>query len=243
MTARAPRFYIEGRLREGSTCALPEESAHHAVRVLRLRSGDEVTLFDGRGGEYAARIASIERTRVAIDVLGHRAVEREAALRIVLVQGVSSGERMDFTIRKAVELGVAEVHPVLAAASVARPKGERAAARHEHWQRIAIAACEQCGRNRIPKVMPLLPLADYRAEGEVLKLLLSPLSQTPLSKIATQGESFVVAAGPEAGFSAAEDSALVETGFVPVRLGPRVLRTETAALAALAALNALRGDF
>ena len=243
MTARAPRFYSEGRLREGSTCALPEESAHHAVRVLRLRSGDEVTLFDGRGGEYAARIASIERTRVAIDVLGHRAVEREAALRIVLVQGVSSGERMDFTIRKAVELGVAEVHPVLAAASVARPKGERAAARHEHWQRIAIAACEQCGRNRIPKVMPLLPLADYRAEGEVLKLLLSPLSQTPLSKIATQGESFVVAAGPEAGFSAAEDSALVETGFVPVRLGPRVLRTETAALAALAALNALRGDF
>jgi 16S rRNA (uracil1498-N3)-methyltransferase len=243
VTARAPRFYSEGRLREGSTCALPEESAHHAVRVLRLRSGDQVTLFDGRGGEYAARIASIERTRVAIDVLGHRAVEREAALRIVLVQGVSSGERMDFTIRKAVELGVAEVHPVLAAASVARPKGERAAARHEHWQRIAIAACEQCGRNRIPKVMPLLPLADYRAEGEVLKLLLSPLSQTPLSKIATQGESFVVAAGPEAGFSAAEDAALVETGFVPVRLGPRVLRTETAALAALAALNALRGDF
>jgi len=243
VTARAPRFYIEGRLREGSTCALPEESAHHAVRVLRLRGGDEVTLFDGRGGEYAARIASIERTRVAIDVLGHRAVEREAALRIVLVQGVSSGERMDFTIRKAVELGVAEVHPVLAAASVARPKGERAAARHEHWQRIAIAACEQCGRNQIPKVMPLLPLADYRAEGEGRKLLLSPLSQAPLSKIATQGESFVVAAGPEAGFSAAEDAALVESGFVAVRLGPRVLRTETAALAALAALNALKGDF
>jgi len=243
VTARAPRFYIEGRLREGSTCALPEESAHHAVRVLRLRGGDEVTLFDGRGGEYAARIASIERTRVAIDVLGHRAVEREAALRIVLVQGVSSGERMDFTIRKAVELGVAEVHPVLAAASVARPKGERAAARHEHWQRIAIAACEQCGRNQIPKVMPLTALADYRAEGAGLKLLLSPLSQAPLSKVATKGESFVVAAGPEAGFSAAEDAALVETGFVAVRLGPRVLRTETAALAALAALNALRGDF
>jgi 16S rRNA (uracil1498-N3)-methyltransferase len=243
VTARAPRFYIEGRLREGSTCALPEESAHHAVRVLRLRSGDEVTLFDGRGGEYAARIASIERTRVAIDVLAHRAVEREAALRIVLVQGVSSGERMDFTIRKAVELGVAEVHPVLAAASVARPKGERAAARHEHWQRIAIAACEQCGRNQIPKVTPLVPLCDYRAADAGLKLLLSPLSQMPLSKIATKGESFVVAAGPEAGFSAAEDAALVESGFVAVRLGPRVLRTETAALAALAALNALRGDF
>jgi 16S rRNA (uracil1498-N3)-methyltransferase len=211
--------------------------------VLRLRSGDEVTLFDGRGGEYAARIASIERTRVAIDVLGHRAIERESPLRIVLVQGVSSGERMDFTVRKAVELGVAEVHPALAAASVARPKGERAAARHEHWQRIAIAACEQCGRNQIPKVMPLLPLSDYRADGAGLKLLLSPLSQAPLSKVATKCAAFVVAAGPEAGFSAAEEAALVETGFVPVRLGPRVLRTETAALAALAALNALHGDF
>ena len=242
-TVRAPRFYVEGRLREGSTCALPEESAHHAVRVLRLRSGDEVTLFDGRGGEYAARIAAIERTRVAIDVLGHRAVEREARLRIVLVQGVSSGERMDFTIRKAVELGVAEVHPVLAATSMARPKGERAAARHEHWQRVAIAACEQCGRNQIPKIMPLVALSDYRSEGTGLKLLLSPLSEASLSKIANKGETFVVAAGPEAGFNAGEEAALVEAGFVPVRLGPRVLRTETAALAALAALNALRGDF
>lgn len=243
MTARAPRFYIEGRLREGSSCALPEESAHHAVRVLRLRSGDDVVLFDGRGGEYAARIASIERSRVAIDVLGHRAIEREPPLRVVLVQGVSSGERMDFTVRKAVELGVAEIHPVLAAASVARPKGERAAARHEHWQRVAIAACEQCGRNRIPKVSPLAPLSDYRAEGAGLRLLLSPLSETALSKIAVKGDEFVIAAGPEAGFSAAEEAALVQDGFVPVRLGPRVLRTETAALAALAALNALRGDF
>jgi 16S rRNA (uracil1498-N3)-methyltransferase len=243
VTPRAPRFHIEGRLREGSSCVLPEESAHHAVRVLRLRSGDDVTLFDGRGGEYAARIASIERSRVAIDVLGHLAFERESPLRVVLVQGVSSGERMDFTVRKAVELGVAEIHPVLAAASVARPKGERAAARHEHWQRIAIAACEQCGRNQIPKVMPLVALSDYRAEGPGLKLLLSPLSEAPLSKIATQGEAFVIAAGPEAGFNAAEEAVLVEAGFVPVRLGARVLRTETAALAALAALNALRGDF
>ena len=238
-----PRFYLDAPLRAGGVCALPEDSAHHAVHVLRLREGDEVTLFNGRGGEFAARISSMQRLKISIDLLQHRAIERESPLRVTLVQGVSSGERMDFTIRKAVELGVAEVHPVLAAASVARPKGERAAARHEHWQRIAIAACEQCGRNQIPKVMPLLPLADYRAEGEVLKLLLSPLSQTPLSKIATQGESFVVAAGPEAGFSAAEDAALVESGFVAVRLGPRVLRTETAALAALAALNALKGDF
>jgi 16S rRNA (uracil1498-N3)-methyltransferase len=237
-----PRFYVAAQLRAGSTCTLSEDAAHHAIRVLRLREGDEVTLFNGRGGEFAARIASIQRLRIAVDLLQHRAVEREAPLRVVLVQGVSSGERMDFTVRKAVELGVAEVQPVLAAASLARPKGERAAARHEHWQRVAIAACEQCGRNRVPKVLPLVPVADYRA-GEGQKILLSPLSELSLSKLSLEGEQFILAAGPEAGFGAEEEAAFVAQGFVPARLGPRVLRTETAALAALAALNALRGDF
>lgn len=238
-----PRFYVDEPLRAGGVLTLSEDAAHHAIRVLRLRDGDDITLFNGRGGEFAARIASIQRLRIAVDLLQHRAIEREPPLRLTLVQGVSSGERMDFTVRKAVELGVTEIHPVLAAASVARPKGERAAARHEHWQRIAIAACEQCGRNRIPKVLPLVALSDYRAESAGLRLLLSPLSQASLSKVALEGEAFVVAAGPEAGFSAAEEAALVDGGFLPVRLGPRVLRTETAALAALAALNALRGDF
>ena len=237
-----PRFYVADALRAGGVLTLSEDAAHHAIRVLRLREGDDVTLFNGRGGEFAARIASIQRLRMLVDVLQHRAVEREAPLRVTLVQGVSSGERMDFTVRKAVELGVAEVHPVLAAASVARPKGERAAARHEHWQRIAIAACEQCGRNRIPTVLPLVPLADYRA-GAGVKLLLSPASELSLSKAGLRGEEFVLAAGPEAGFNAEEEAALVEQGFLPLRLGPRVLRTETAALAALSALNALRGDF
>jgi len=237
-----PRFYVDDALRAGGTLTLAEDAAHHAIRVLRLREGDDVTLFNGRGGEFAARVASIQRLRIMVDLLQHRAIEREPPLRLILVQGVSSGERMDFTIRKAVELGVAEVHPVLAAASVARPRGERAAARHEHWQRIAIAACEQCGRNRIPKVLPLLPLAEYRA-GEGLKILLSPLSELSLSRMSLAGETFILAAGPEAGFAAEEEAALAAQSFVPVRLGPRVLRTETAALAALAALNALRGDF
>jgi 16S rRNA (uracil1498-N3)-methyltransferase len=238
-----PRFYVDAALRAGGVCTLSEDAAHHAIRVLRLREGDAVTLFNGRGGEFAARIASIQRLRIAIDLLQHRAIEREAPLRVALVQGVSSGERMDFTIRKAVELGVAEIRPVLAAASVARPKGERAAMRHDHWRRIAIAACEQCGRNRIPEVHPLIAVSDYRVQGEALRILLSPLSEVPFSKIATKGETFVIAAGPEAGFSAEEEAAFVDAGFVPARLGARVLRTETAALAALAALNALRGDF
>src|ERR1700704_6243326 len=171
-----PRSHLDAALRAGTSVLLPEDSAHHAVHVLRVQTGDEITLFNGRGGEYGARIASIQRLKVLVDVLAHRALEREAPLRVVLVQGVSSGERMDFTVRKAVELGVAAIQPVLTATSVSRPKGERAAARHEHWQGVAIAACEQCGRNQIPPVAPLVPLADYRA-GEGIKILLSPLSE------------------------------------------------------------------
>jgi 16S rRNA (uracil1498-N3)-methyltransferase len=236
-----PRFYVDAPLRAGGVCTLPEDSAHHAVHVLRLREGDEVTLFNGRGGEYAARIAAMQRLKISIDVLQHRAVERESPLRITLVQGVSAGERMDSTVRKAVELGVAQVQPVLATRSVARPKGERADSRRAHWQKVVIAACEQCGRNQIPQVHPLVPLADYRA-GEGMKILLSPQSELRLSEAAKDSTAFILAAGPEAGFTAEEEAILAKAGFVPASLGPRVLRTETAAVAALAALAALRGD-
>jgi 16S rRNA (uracil1498-N3)-methyltransferase len=244
--SQTPRFYVDAALRAGSSCELPEDTAHHAVHVLRIRSGEEVTLFNGRGGEYPARISSINRLKIGADVLEHRAVERESPLRVVLVQGVSSGERMEFTIRKAVELGVAEIQPVLAAGSVARPKGERAAARQGHWQKIAISACEQCGRNRIPVVQPLVNAADYRPalEDDCVKILLSPVSELSLSKFVGKGKkNLLLAAGPEAGFDAREEKAFLDAGFVPVRLGPRILRTETAALAALAALNAVLGDF
>lgn len=238
-----PRFYVDAPLRAGGACELGEETAHHAVHVLRARAGDHVTLFNGRGGEYAARIASVQRLRVTLGVLEHRPLERESPLHVALVQGISSGERMEFTIRKAVELGVAEIRPVLAAASVARPKGERAASRQTHWQKIAIAACEQCGRNRVPAVHPLasLPLA---LEPDAFGVLLSPAARAPFSKtIAGRGTRYTLVAGPEAGFDEREEALLVEAGFAPARLGPRVLRTETAALAALAALNALLGDF
>jgi len=237
-----PRFYVEDALRAGGVLTLPEDSAHHAIRVLRLREGDEVTLFNGRGGEFAARIASVQRLKMLLDVLRHRAVEREPTFRTTLVQGVSAGEKMDSTVRKAVELGVAAFQPILASRSVARPKGERAESRREHWQKVAIAACEQCGRNRIPEVLPLLPLDDYAAEETATKILLSPLSELPLSKTDLRGD-LVIAAGPEAGFSPEEEAALGARGFVPVKIGPRVLRTETAAIAAISAINALKGDF
>jgi 16S rRNA (uracil1498-N3)-methyltransferase len=239
-----PRFYVDAPLRAGGSCTLPEDSAHHAVHVMRLREGDEATLFNGRGGEYAARVASIQRLRIALDVLEHRAIERESPLQVALVQGVSSSDRMDYTVRKAVELGVAAIHPVLAMRSVARPKGERADNRRAHWQKVAISACEQCGRNRIPQVLPLVSLEDYlRQPAEAFKLLLSPRSEVAFSRAVEGKTSFILAAGPEAGFDADEEAAFAAAGFTPVKLGPRVLRTETAALAALAALSALRGDF
>jgi 16S rRNA (uracil1498-N3)-methyltransferase len=240
-----PRFYLDAPLHAGSSCELAEDTAHHAVHVLRAKAGDEAILFDGRGGEYAARIASIQKLRVTLDVLEHRAIEREPPLHVVLVQGVSSGERMEFTIRKAVELGVAEIWPALAASSVARPKGERAASRQAHWQKIAISACEQCGRNRIPVVHPLQDLALLKGvEGKSRKILLSPRAEAAFSRVLKKEEAdYMIAAGPEAGFDAREEAAFLDAGFVAAKLGPRVLRTETAALAALAALNALAGDF
>jgi 16S rRNA (uracil1498-N3)-methyltransferase len=238
-----PRFYLDAALRAGTSVLLPEDSAHHAVHVLRIRAGEDVALFNGCGGEFAARVASIQRLKVLVDVLEHRAVERESPLRMVLVQGVSAGERMDFTVRKAVELGVAEIRPVLAAASVARPKGERAAVRHAHWQKIAVAACEQCGRNRIPVVHPLIDASSFRDETPGKKILLAPAAELRFSQAAKSGHAFTLAAGPEAGFNAEEQAAFLDAGFVPARIGPRVLRTETAGLAALAALSALAGDF
>lgn len=237
-----PRFYVDAPLRAGSSFVLPEESTHHALHVLRVRNADEVTLFNGRGGEYRGRIAAIERLKVTVDVLAHDSVERESPLHVTLVQGVSAGEKMDFTVRKAVELGVAEIRPVLAAASVARPKGERAAARHAHWQRVAISACEQCGRNRIPVVHPLVDAVRFSEESKNIKVLLSPRAELRFSRLEF-GTNIVLAAGPEAGFNAEEEEVLVRARFVPAKLGPRVLRTETAALAALAALSALAGDF
>jgi 16S rRNA (uracil1498-N3)-methyltransferase len=244
--ARVARIHTDSMLRAGGVSLLPEDAAHHAVHVLRLRAGDELILFNGRGGEYAGRIAAVDRLRVSVDVLEHRRLERESPLAVTLVQGVSAGEKMDFTVQKATELGVAAVQPVVAARSSGRITGERAALKRAHWRRVAIAACEQCGRNRIPEILPVLPLAEYcrvpAAAGA--RLLLSPQAQLGLRAAAARLDgAATLASGPEAGFGAEEEAMLVAAGFVPVRLGPRVLRTETAALAALAALNALAGDF
>ena len=210
------------------------------MRVLRLRAGNHVVLFDGRGGEYEASLAMPGRDRVVAHTGEHRKLERESPLAVTLVQAVSSGEKMDFTVQKAVELGVAAIDPVLGERSIVRLDGERGAKKLAHWRRIAIAACEQCGRNRIPRIGEPVALERYQPPAGS-RILLSPAGSARLADLAKG--PVILAAGPEAGFSEEEEQALQRSGFAPVRLGPRVLRTETAALSALAALNALAGDF
>jgi 16S rRNA (uracil1498-N3)-methyltransferase len=231
------RVFLDAPLAQGNDISLEDAPAHHLARVLRLREGDALTLFNGRGGEWHAEFLGKRRVR-----LGRFSdIERESPLRVTLVQGVSSGDRMDYTIQKAVELGVAAIQPVLTKRGVVKLEGKRAESRVEHWRRVVISACEQCGRNRIPEVLPLLDFYEYKPTGEAARLLLSgqgrSIREIELKSVAT------VAAGPEAGFAPEEQAALERAGFVKASLGPRVLRTETAALAALAALNALRGDF
>jgi 16S rRNA (uracil1498-N3)-methyltransferase len=238
-----PRFHLEAPLAPGAQLTLPPDAAHHASRVLRLREGDAVVLFNGDGGEYSARIVRLSRDGVTVDVGAFDPVERESPLALTLVQGISAGDRMDLTIQKAVELGVAAIQPVLAERSVVRLKGERGDTRREHWRRVAASACEQCGRNRVPAIAGAIEVGDYRAPERSLKLLLSPGGAKKLRSLAIAAENPVVlAAGPEAGFSPREEAAFFAAGFLPVQLGPRVLRTETAGPAALAALGALFGD-
>jgi 16S rRNA (uracil1498-N3)-methyltransferase len=237
---RIPRLFVDGELQPGTRFELPDAAAHHAARVLRLREGDVVLLFDGRGGEYDARLSMPGRDRVLAETGERRDTERETPLAVTLVQAISTSDKMDFTIQKAVELGAVAIHPVFSEKSVVRLSGEREAKKLAHWRRIAIAACEQCGRNRIPEIHEPVALDRYAAPAGT-KILLSPSGAGRLADLAKG--PLALAAGPEAGFSGEEEKRLLRAGFAAVRLGPRILRTETAALAALAALNALAGDF
>jgi 16S rRNA (uracil1498-N3)-methyltransferase len=234
-----PRVYLDLPFAEGAELSLEDAASHHLARVLRLREGDAVTLFNGRGGEWDAEFLGRRRVRLR----RFSDVDRESPLSVTLVQGVSSGERMDYTIQKAVELGVASIQPLLTKKGVVKLEGARAEARTHHWRKVAIAACEQCGRNRVPEVRPLRDFGDYvrDVQDPLPRLLLS--GQGRSVKEQDVKTAATIAAGPEAGFAPEEQAALERAGFVKASLGPRVLRTETAALAALAALNALRGDF
>ncbi len=248
-----PRFHcpvsadVAGRPVPGTSFTLPDEAAHHAARVLRLAVGDEVLLFDGAGREYRAVLSEIGKRDARVDVLEETGTDRESRLTLTLYQALQSADKMDYTVQKAVELGVARIVPVDSRRSVVRLSGERAAKRVAHWQGVAVSACEQCGRNKVPEVAPIASLAaalgePASAHGPRLRLMLDPLGGTTLDQL-PPGEQIDLLVGAEGGLDPEEEAAARAAGFVGLRLGPRVLRTETAALTALAALHALRGDF
>jgi 16S rRNA (uracil1498-N3)-methyltransferase len=245
-----PRFYCPAPLHAGQTIDLPAGAARH-VQVLRLQPGERVTLFNGAGGEFGALVQHMGRTDVRVQITEHHAVEREARREVHLVVGMPANERMDWLVEKATELGAASIQPVLAERSVLKLKGERAAKKQAHWQGIAIAACEQCGRNRVPAVFEVVALREWVAgiqagspPGEtdtvpapLARLLLSVDAEAQFVTAAAAGSGPVmVLSGPEGGLSPAEEAVALASGFSRASLGPRVLRAETAPLAALTLL-------
>jgi 16S rRNA (uracil1498-N3)-methyltransferase len=240
-----PRFFCPPPLASGAEIALPGEAAHHAARVLRLAAGAEVTLFDGEGGECSAQLTRVDGRGVVARVDVRRAVERESPLAITLIQGLAASDRMDYAIRKAVELGVAAIVPVTTVRSVVRLAGERALRRVEHWRQIVIGACEQCGRNRLPAIHTPCDLLEWlRAPSSASsRLLPAPDASEGLAQLAQPAGAIEILVGPEGGLAPEESAAALAVGFRSVRLGPRILRTETVAPAALAAMNALWGDW
>ena len=234
-------------LAAGVCVDLPERVAQHAIKVLRLRSGDALTLFNGAGGEYPARIVGIERARVSVDILEWIGSERESPLSVTLVQALQVSDKMDWTVQKAVELGVRRIVPVVSKRSVLRLEGERALRRLEHWRGVVAAACEQCGRNRLPEVTVPESLEHWLARepaAGVLRLLLALGARRSLAKLPAPpaGGWVELLIGAEGGLAPEEAQLAALTGFLPVRFGPRILRTETAGLAALAAIQFLWGD-
>lgn len=240
-----PRLHVaDVALSATRALSLPPDAARHA-QVLRLQPGDGVTLFDGRGGEWSAQITVMGKREVQADVLAHRAVERELPIAVTLALAMPAGDRMDFVVEKATELGAAAVQPLVAERSVLRLNGERADKRRAHWQAIAVAACEQCGRNRVPVLATPMGLPAWldvlgTPSATQARWLLGWREARPWPEVHAQapasGGSVCVLSGPEGGFTEAEEALVRARGFHSVSLGPRVLRADTAPLAVLAAL-------
>jgi len=241
-SAAPPRFFHDGPLAAGAEVELIERAARHAG-VLRLRADDRIDLFNGEGGEYGCVISRMTRESTRARVAAWRNIERESGMDITLAQGLSAGDRMDYAVQKATELGVRAIRPLATERSVVRLSDERADRRLAHWRNIVAAACEQCGRNRLPEVHPVVSLGEFLAAADAgaQRLLLTPSGTARLRDLAT-ADRVVVVIGPEGGLTDEEEQRTLRAGYAGVRFGPRVLRTETAPLAVIAALQSTRGD-
>ncbi len=241
-----PRFYCPPPLHASTPFELPLTAAHHASRVLRLHVNDEVRIFDGVGNEFHGSICEIKGNKVLLEKLQACTVNRESPLNIVLAQALCSNEKMDWVVQKATELGVTEIQPLQNQRSVTKLAGERAEKRTRHWHDITIAACEQCGRNRLPKVHIPQEFSAWFAticDAPGSKFILLPEAVTTLHEQPKPQGKVTLLIGPEGGFSADEIQLAQQAGFISIRLGARLLRTETAAVAGIATLQALWGDF
>ncbi|KZC87403.1 RNA methyltransferase, RsmE family [Neisseria flavescens] len=239
-----PRFYVDFALSPDSVVELPDNVVRH-LNVLRVKNTEEIVLFNGNGKAYLALPEVLEKRRASVRILREEATDNESPLNITLVQAVSAAERMDFTLQKSVELGVAEIRPVISERCVVRLSGERAEKRVVRWQEIVVSACEQSGRNIVPKVLPLTTYAQalQQLPQETTKLLMSLNRAQKLSDVQPQSGKVVFMVGPEGGWAEKEEQQAFDAGFQSVTLGKRVLRTETASLAAIAAMQTLWGDF
>ena len=239
------RLFVASRLAEGAELRLGEDQARYLGRVLRLHAGDSVNLFNGEDGEWSAIIDRLGKSEVLVSIRGKIVNDAESGLRAHLVQGISRGERMDFVVQKATELGVKRITPVLTDHGVVKLDSKRADKRRVHWQRVAESACEQSGRFRPPLVDPPTGLKDWfgsARDRDATELILTPQSSTPLSGVETPTTKICLLVGPEGGFSNRECEDAAIAGFTAVSIGPRILRTETAAVAALSIAQLLWGD-
>ena len=239
-----PRFYVDFALSPDSVVELPDDVVRH-LNVLRVKNTEEIVLFNGNGKAYPALPEVLEKRRASVRILREEATDNESPLNITLVQSVSAAERMDFTLQKSVELGVAEIRPVISERCVVRLSGERAEKRVARWQEIVVSACEQSGRSIVPKVLPLTTYVQalQQLPQETTKLLMSLNRAQKLSDVQPQSGKVVFMVGPEGGWTEKEEQQAFDAGFQSVTLGKRVLRTETASLAAIAAMQTLWGDF
>lgn len=236
------RIYQHTELASGSSVSLDKVASNHLLRVLRLRQGDEFILFNGDGCEYPSKLEISAKTAIA-RISDVHTTERESALQLHLYQGISKGERMDFAIQKAIELGVSEITPMFCERTVVSLKGDRLSKKQQHWQGIVISACEQSGRNCIPAVHPAQTFSQALAADKTpLKLMLEPTADQQLASLQPENNAVSIYIGPEGGFSEAEITQAKSSHLRGINLGPRILRTETAALAAVTACQLLWGD-